>query len=230
MSENARPRRRYDAPRRRERAALTRGRIIDAATRLFLERGYIGTTVPAIAAEAGVAVETVYRSAGGKAELLAAAVQAALAGGPERAEVPVEERPAIRRVIEESDPRRQLRIYAATQPGVWGRSGPLLRVLQAAGGHDPALVALQRRLAAQRLDGLGRFAQLLHDRGALRTGLSATRAADLLWTVCAQANYDSLVTSRGWTTDEYAAWLGDTLIGSLLEPPPAPSAATDPGR
>jgi AcrR family transcriptional regulator len=217
MSENARPRRRYDAPRRRERAASTRGRIIDAGTRLFLDRGYVGTTIPAIAGEAGVAVETVYRSAGGKAELLAAVVQAALAGGTERAEVLVEERPGIRRVIEEPDPRRQLRAYAATQPGVWRRSGPLLSVLEAAAGHDAALVALQDRLTAQRLEGLRRFAQLLHDRGALRSGLSADRAADLLWTICAQANYDSLVTRRRWTADEYQAWLGDTLISSLLD-------------
>ena len=228
MSENARPRRRYDAPRRRERAALTRRRLIEAATRLFLSRGYVGTTIPAIAAEAGVAVETVYRSAGGKAELLAAAVQAALAGGTERAEIPVEERPGIRRVIEEADPGRQLRAYAATQPGVWGRSGPLLSVLEAATGHDAALVALRDRLAAQRLDGLRRFAQLLHDRAALRSGLPADRAADLMWTICAQANYDSLVIRRGWSAEEYQAWLGDTLVCSLLDE--RGDAAPDPGE
>jgi hypothetical protein len=90
-------------------------------------------------------------------------------------------------------------------------------VLEAAAGHDPALRALQERLAAQRLDGLRRFAQLLHDRGALRPGLPADRAADLLWTICAQANYDSLVARRGWTAEEYQAWLGDTLIGALLQ-------------
>src|SRR4051794_2398198 len=123
MSENARPRRRYDAPRRRERAAGTRRRIIDAATRLFLERGYVGTTIPAVAVEAGVAVETVYRSAGGKAELLAAAVQAALAGGAERAELPVEKRPGVRRGIEGPHPPPQLRPHAATHPRGRGRRG-----------------------------------------------------------------------------------------------------------
>ena len=228
MSDNARPRRRYDAPRRRQRASLTRRRIIEAATRLFLDRGYVGTTVPAIAAGAGVAVETVYRSAGGKPELLAAAVQAALAGGTERAEVPVEERPGIRRVIEEPDPPRQLQAYAATQPGVWRRTGPLLSVLHTAAEHDPALVELQDRLAAQRFDGLRRFAQLLHDRTALRPGLPVERAADLLWTICAQANYDSLVSRRGWTADEYQAWLGDVLISSLLDE--RRSAAPDSGE
>lgn len=169
-----------------------------------------------IAAEAGVAVETVYRSAGGKAALLAAAVQAALAGGVERAEVPAEGRAAIRAVIEEADPRRQLRAYAATQPGVWARSGPLLRVLDVAAEHDPALVALKERLAIQRLEGMTRFARLLEARGVLRAGISADRAADLLWTICAQSNFDSLVAARGWDAEDYAQWLGDTLISCLL--------------
>lgn len=191
-------------------------KVIEAAARVFLERGYAGATIPRIAAEAGVAVETVYRSASGKAGLLAAAVQAALAGGVERAEVPVEQRPGIRRVIEETDPRRQLLAYAATQPGVWGRVGPLLRVLDVAATTDDALVELRERHAAQRLTGLRRFAALLAERGALRPGLGVDRAADILWTVCAQANYDSLVTARGWTPEEYRDWVADTLANSLL--------------
>lgn len=216
MTGNARPKRRYDAPRRRQQAAETRVKLIEAATRVFLERGYAGATIPRIAAEAGVAVETVYRSASGKAGLLAEAVQAALAGGVERSDVPVEERPAIRRVIEEADPRLQLQAYAATQPGVWGRVGPLLRVLDAAATTDESLVELRDRLAAQRLTGLRRFAALLAERGALRPGLSVDRAADIIWTVCAQANYDSLVIARGWTPAEYRDWLAETLAGSLL--------------
>ncbi|MFF5985991.1 TetR/AcrR family transcriptional regulator [Prauserella flavalba] len=218
MSENARPRRRYDAPKRREQAARTRAQIIEAARRVFLEYGYARATIPRIAAEAGVAVETVYRSAAGKAGLLEAAVQAALAGGPERAEVPVRERPAIRRVIEEREPRRQLALYARTQPGVWSRVGPLLRVLDAAAPGDPKLEALREAHARQRLDGLRDFAALLAERGALRPGLSVERAADLIWTICAQANYEALVTSRGWTQDEYRDWLTDTLVHALLPP------------
>jgi AcrR family transcriptional regulator len=216
MSEPARPKRRYDGSRRREHATQTRTKIIDAAARMFLERSYSGATIPAIATEAGVAVETVYRSASGKAGLLAAAVQAALAGGVERAELPVEQREGIRRVIEESDPRQQLAAYAATQPGVWSRVGPLLRVLDAAAATDPALVQLKEAHAQQRLNGLRRFADLLEQSKALRPGLTAERAADLIWTICAQANYDALVTTRGWSHEEYRDWLSDTLASSLL--------------
>ena len=219
MSDDARPRRKYDASRRREQAAGTRVRIVEAAGRVFLARGYVGATIPAIAAEAGVAVETVYRSASGKAGLLAAAVQAALAGGVERAERPVEDRPGIRRVIEESDPRQQLASYAATQPGVWSRVGPLLRVLDAAAGTDPELAALAERLAQQRLVGMNRFAEFLSSSGTLRAGLPAGRAADLIWTICAQANFDALVTARGWTHQEYRDWLTEMLAAALLPVP-----------
>jgi AcrR family transcriptional regulator len=216
MSDPARPRRSYDRSKRAEQASRTRLRIIDAAARLFSEHGYVGTTIPGIAAAAGVAVETVYRAAPGKAGLLAAAVQAALAGGAERAELPVEERPGIRRVTEQVDPRGRLAAYAATQPGLWSRVGPLLRVLDAAASSDPALVDLQRRLADQRLTGMHRFAEFLAASGSLRPGLTVERAADLIWTICAQANFDALVTARGWTHLEFQDWLTEMLAASLL--------------
>src|ERR687888_489413 len=110
MSESVkpRPRRRYDATRRQAQAAQTRQDILDAAQRLFLDRGYA-----AIAQAAGVVVETIYRAHGSKAELFKAVVRAAVAGGTARAEVPVEQRPAIQAVIAETDPHRQLELYAA---------------------------------------------------------------------------------------------------------------------
>ena len=215
MSENATPRRRYDSSKRRERASQTRRRIIDAAARVFVERGYTGATIPLIAREAHVAVETVYRSTSGKAGLLREAIQASLAGGAERAELPVEQRPGIQRVIDETDPRRQIRAYAATQPGVWSRVGPLLRVLDQAAG-DPELAVLRADLAEQRLNGLIGFATLLAERGALKADLTIDRARDLIWTLCAQANYDALVTARQWSHTEYREWLSETLAAALL--------------
>jgi AcrR family transcriptional regulator len=215
MSGNAR--RKYDSQLRRAQAAGTRARIVEVAQRLFVERGYAGTTIPAIAAEAGVAVETVYRSASGKAGLLGDAVRAAVAGGAERAGVPVGERPAIRRIIEEPDPVRQLRLYAATQPGIWSRVGHLLRVLDAAANSDTSLVELRERIATERRHGLRTgLGKLLEQRGVLRAGLTAERAGDIVYTVCGLANYEALVTQCGWTEREYRDWLTDTLVAALL--------------
>jgi AcrR family transcriptional regulator len=215
MSEEAS--RKYDAPRRRAQAARTRARIVETAGRLFCERGYTATTMPAVAAAAGVAVETVYRCTDGKAGLLADAVAAAVAGGADRAAVPVPDRPAIRRISDEPDPVRQLQLYAATQPGIWSRAGPLLRVLHAAADTDPSLAALRDRIADQRRHGLRNgLGALLAQRGALRPGLTAERAGDILYTLCGQANYDALVTDCAWTVHDYQHWLTQTLIKTLL--------------
>ena len=62
--------------------------------------------------------------------------------------------------------------------------------------HEPALVALKERLAIQRLEGMTRFARLLAGRGVLRTGISADRAADLLWTICAQSSSTTVWSAR----------------------------------
>ena len=88
------------------------------------------------------------------------------------------ERPAIRRIAEERDPVRQLQLYAATQPGIWSRVGPLLRVLDAAANSDASLVELREHIATERRhglrDGLGR---MLEERGVLREGVTAERPA-----------------------------------------------------
>jgi AcrR family transcriptional regulator len=216
MSENARPKRRYDGSGRRRQAEATRAKVVAAATRVFLRHGYAGATIPAIAAEAGVALQTVYRAAPGKAGLLAAAVSAAVAGGFERSLTPVEERPAIRAVIAEKDPRRKLALYAHTQPGIWSRVGPLLRVLDIAAASEPDLRRVQEEQDAPRRAGLTQLARSLQDRGVLREGLTPEQAADIIVALGSQATYDSLVIKSGWTNDQYEAWLTDTLQHSLL--------------
>jgi AcrR family transcriptional regulator len=221
MSEGVkpRPRRRYDATRRQAQAAQTRQDILDGAQRLFLERGYAGATLAAIAQAAGVVVETIYRAYGSKADLLAAVVRAAVAGGAARAQVPVEQRPAIQAVIAGTDPRRQLALYAATQPGIHARAGPLLRVLAGAAAAEPELAQVWAQLEQERLAGMGRFAKLLADRGRLRPGLPVEEARDLLWTLNSLAVHDLLVLQRGWAPERYRDWLAATLARTLLPDP-----------
>jgi AcrR family transcriptional regulator len=217
MSEDARPKRRYDSTQRRERAERTREQVVLAAGRVFVERGYDGATIAAIATEAGVAVETVYRSASGKAGLLAAAVRAALAGGVARSEVPREERPGIRAVIEETDPRARFTRYAEMITGVYRRAGPLLRVLNAAATSHEELAELRDALELQRWEGQRRFAQVLADTGTLRPGLTPQTAADVIYTLQSPTVHDSMVLDRGWTPTAYRDWLADLLARALLD-------------
>jgi AcrR family transcriptional regulator len=217
MESSVKSRRPYDSQRRREQAAQTRRDIEAAADKLFRERGYVGTSMPAIAAEAGVVVETVYRAFGSKAGLLKAVLEAALAGGSERAERPPVERPAIRAVIEEPDPRRKLELYATTQPGVHGRSSPLYRVLVAAADSDQELRDALDGMEARRLHGLAGLAAQLAESRALRSDLSVDDARDVIWTLCSTPVHDLLVRERGWTSQRYRDWLAAALKRELLK-------------
>jgi hypothetical protein len=150
------------------------------------------------------------------AERLAVAVTFAVAGGSARAAVPTEERPAIRAIIEEPDPSKQLHLYAHTQPGIWERVGPLLRVLEAAAASEPDLRKLQQEQDSQRHAGLTRFTRLLEEHGALREDLTPEHAADIIMTLGSFATQDSLGANRSWTHDQYETWLADTLHHCLL--------------
>jgi AcrR family transcriptional regulator len=172
--------------------------------------------MPSIAQEAGVVVETVYRIFGSKAALFRAVMEAVLAGGSARADVPVEERPAIRAVIEEPDPGRQIALYAATQPGVHRRAGPLLRALAGGATTDPELKRLWDEMEAWRLEGQGRFVAQLGEQGRLRPGLSFEDARDVVWTLCSLAVHDLLVVERGWTAERYQEWLTAALTRELI--------------
>ena len=209
-------RRKYESARRRQQAAGTRTDILGAAGVLFRESGYAGVRMAAIAAKADVAVETIYRVFGTKAALFGAVVEAAVAGGAARAETPIEARPAIRAIIEEPDPRRQIALYAATQPGIHRRSGPLLRALSAAAISDRELAMLWATIEDARLAGQAKFAGMLAERGALRAEVDAEGARDLIWTLCSLAIYDALVGARGWTEERYRDWLTAVLVRDLL--------------
>jgi len=216
MNETVKSRRPYKSVRRQEQAIQTRREILAAAGLLFRESGYAGTSMPVIAARARVVVETIYRAFGSKAGLFKAVIEAAVAGGSARADVPVEERPAIRAVIEEPDPRRQVALYAATQPGIHRRSGPLLGALRDAAGADPELRSLWNEIEAGRLAGQGRFVGMLAEQGRLRAGLSVEEGRDIVWTLSSLAVYAMLVGTRGWSAEEYEAWLSAALVRELL--------------
>jgi AcrR family transcriptional regulator len=209
-------RRPYDSPRRRAQAARTRRDIIDAARTLFEANGYAGTTLAAVASQAEVVVETIYRSFDGKAGLLEEVIQAAVAGGADRAELPVTERPAIRAVIEEPDARKKIALHSATQPGIHARSGPLLRALREAAAADESLHQVHERLEEQRLNGMYQYAQDLVETGQTRKGLSQDEIRDVLWTITSIEVHDRLVIQRRWSAEKYVEWLTDTIVRLLL--------------
>ena len=205
----------YDSSRRREQAAATRRDILEAAQRLFERQGYAATTMAAIAAEAGVALKTVYLAFETKSGVLRALWNQLLRG--DDGEAPVAERSWYREVVEEPDPQRQLRLNARNSRVAKSRIAGVLRVIREAATVEPDTGALWERIQSEFHANQRVIVERLAERKALRRGLDVDRATDILWTLNHPDVWQLLVGERGWTPEEYEEWLCDTACSQLLE-------------
>jgi AcrR family transcriptional regulator len=215
MTETVKPRP-YNSPRRRAQADATRGAILAAAQRLFEERGYSATTIAAIAAEANVALKTVYVTFESKSGILRALWNLLLRG--DRDDVPVAEQDWYREVLEEPDPERQLRLNARNSSMGKLRIAAVLEVIRDAAPVDRDINALWGRIQAEYHANQRVIAESLAEKKALRPGLTVDRAADILWTVNHPNTWQLLVGQRGWTPDEYEQWCAGLACAQLLVP------------
>lgn len=207
--------RRYSTALRTEQAAQARRRVLEAAHAAFVDGGYTGTTLAAVAAAAQVSVQTVYNAVGGKPALLKAVYDVALAGDDDP--VPMAERPAARAMRAAVDGRECLALYAGTARAVGERTHPLLRVLLTA--DDPDLRAFAETVEEERAMGTRAVAGLVAQRFGLRDDLDVEDAAAVLWALTAPDLADRLVRRRGWGWDRFESWLGPTMADALLGAP-----------
>ena len=207
-------RRRYDSPLRREQAADTRRRILEAARGLFERDSYASTSMADIATAAGVSLKTVYLAFETKSGVLRALWHLLLRGDEEP--VPVGERPWFRAVLDEPGPERKLRLDVENAKNVRSRIGPLLRVLRDAAPVNRDIAELWARIQVEFYENQRAVVDDLHRRQALRPELGVDRAADILWTLNHPDVHMLLVAERGWTPDEHERWLADVLIVMLL--------------
>jgi len=189
---------------------------VDAAGRLFAERGYGATTIDAVAAEADVAVETVYARFKNKRNLLDAYLDVSIVGDDEP--VPLLDRPEVQAVREATDQREQVRRLARLMCGVVERNAPVHAVLRTAIAVAPELEALaaeddERRHITQRA-----FVEMIASRGPLRDGLSIDDATDMLSAIANPESYAYLTRRRGWSPARVERWLAETLTLLLLPP------------
>jgi AcrR family transcriptional regulator len=210
-----RKKRAYDSRSRQEAAQATRRAIIDNARRLFLARGYAGTTMPAIAKAAGVALDTVYATIGNKPTLFRLLVEAAISGRDEA--VIAEERDYVRGIHAEPDPARKLRLYATALGAIHPRLAPIFQVLETAAPLDSDLKNLWREIAKRRAANMRILAEELAATGRLRAGLTVPVVADIIWSMNAPEFFLLLVEQRGWSSAQFAEWLGEAWVRLLLE-------------
>jgi AcrR family transcriptional regulator len=207
-------RRTYDSSRRREQARAQRLKVLQAARRRFLDDGYAPTTLAAIAGDAGVSVQMIYKSFKNKPGVLKAVFDFSVAGDDEP--VPSIERDHADRLRAEPDPRTKLEIFATHMAESMPRAGPVFLLARAAAAVEPEIDALLADWRAGQLAGLGMLASHLEEGGHLRHGLSPERARDLLWTLNSTEVYELLVLERGWSNRAYRDFLAQSMIAALL--------------
>jgi AcrR family transcriptional regulator len=205
----------YASPLRKAQAATTRRAIIDSAAALFIERGYVATSIETIAEAAGVSRATVFTSVGGKKALLKKAYDVALVGDDEPIPFPL--RPASLAVRAEPDPRRFLDGYTGLVVDINTRLAPIYEAVRGAASADSEVRDVFEAIGTERRIGAGRVVgDLVGKGGRLRDGLDEEAAADVLWVLIDAGLFHLLVHRRGWTVERFQAWLAESIQRELL--------------
>jgi AcrR family transcriptional regulator len=175
--------------------------VLEAATRLFGERGWSRTTIGAVAAEAGTAVETVYSAFGSKSGLLTAAIDVAIVGDEEQ--VPLADRTVFASL---GVGERSERLVAAARIITLAhlRGAPLLRALQEAAASDKSSRNRWDKYEADR-------------RTMIESGLRLLleiqppdHLVDSIWALASPEVFVKLTIERCWSVDRYERWLVET--------------------
>lgn len=208
--------RRYDSSLRQKQAKETRRAIFAAAAKLFVSPGYAASPLTAVAAEAGVAVQTVYAVFGSKRQLLSELVDVTIAGDDEPVAVP--ERGFVAEIEALPDARDRLARFARHLCETNARQADVMLALAGAATADADAAAIWRKNQDDRRRGMAAFAGALAATGELRPEHDVTSVGDVLWLAMDVRNYDWLVRQCGWSAERYRRWYVDSVAGALLRP------------
>lgn len=199
---------------RRRKAEATRRKIIHAAHREFIERGFHGATIAGIAASAGVASQTVYFVFHTKPELISAVIDSAVMG--EEDPRPPQAQPWWAEMVAEPSAAEALRIFIRGAGDVFARAAAIGEVLRAAASTDDEVRRTHRYHETLRRDGFGQVLEILARKAPLRDDRSIDELTDAFMTVYGDSTYNLLASEHGWSHDQIMAWLCDILPGMLL--------------
>ena len=199
---------------RREKAEATRRKILRAAHVEFVEQGFHGATVAAIAKRAKVAPQTVYFVFGNKPSLISAVIDTAVMGEDEP--IAPQQMPWFAAMLAEPDAAESLRVFIRGAGEVYQRASRISEVLRAAALTDEEVESTYQRHEQLRAVGYRQVAEMLATKGRLREGLSLDTATDILLTVYGDTTYYLLTTEHGWSHDQTIGWLADSLPGLIL--------------
>jgi AcrR family transcriptional regulator len=191
---------------RQRQAQATREAVAAAARRLFADRGYVATTVEAIAEEADIPMPTIYSAFGAKPAILEE-VRRLWIRDSEVAELHAE-------AMMLPDARARLSRAAHWTRRQFELGYDVIAMHQDAARADPRVAETWRMALAGRETAVGELLRPLSQE--FKPGLSPTGALDLYVALTVPEIYRTLVVERGWTVERYENWLAAALIRELL--------------
>jgi AcrR family transcriptional regulator len=215
MSKPKSPKREYDSSRRQAQASETRRHILEAARKLFMERGYAGATAEAIAAEAGVSAQTIYAIFKNKKRMLVSLMNVSPTTGVEDP-TPMPERANVQAVAQERDRHRQLEMFAQVVATNLDQAAVVSEIMSDAAKTEPDFNRILQKLNKQRLEHMTLAVQQFAANGPFREEIDEVQARDTVWTLTSPEVFLLLTQDRGWAKEKYAQWLTDMLTRVLL--------------
>jgi AcrR family transcriptional regulator len=188
--------------------------MLAAAHKLFVERGYVATTMAAIAEAGSVAVQTVHFTFHTKADLLQELIKVMSAG--EDDPKPVMDREWVQEAMTATDPQRSLALMAEHGSEIFRRMAPLRKAVETAASVDPDVATLWRSIGIARRSGIRRILSAIDAKGELDPQLGVDRATDVASVIHSHEAFLSLTAVAGWRVEEYKAWSYMTLCDQLL--------------
>jgi AcrR family transcriptional regulator len=194
----------------------TERRILAAAAAAFAERGYVGTSLAAIAERADVNARTVYKVFGTKVGLLSRLVDVAMVGDQEA--VAVADRTWTARAFDAPTGQERTRAFAAAVRRVMESAAVAFGTAAQAAAVDADAAALWAVGQARRWQDASAFVAALDDSNLLRAGRTREHAAASVWLVTSPETYLQLRDGLRWSPDQYQRWLEQAMSDALLEP------------
>jgi len=211
--------RKYDSTRRRAQAAETRHQVIEASRPLFINQGYVATSMRQVSEAASVSLQTLYNLFESKFGLFSALMDVIVAGDHEP--VALADRTQFRALATIDSPEEYLGALVAAAVPILMRLDVIYPTLRAAAVSDPEVGAAYRRFVLDaRRAGYVEAADRLHSLEGLCHGLDPAKAADIMWTIVGPDTYHLLVGERDWAVGDFESWAVDTLGRTLLAPTP----------
>jgi len=208
------PKRSYNSSRRKAQSLETQMQILKAAEQLFVERGYRGTSIDAIAQKADVAAETIYSNFGNKRAILSRVVDVAVVG--DREPIPLLARSYITEIESETDQHHQIELFAKRVQLIMSGVAPMFEVMRSAAKTEPEIDILLKDYLNGRIQGMNYFYDCLTANGNLRKNMDRQTAAEIFWILTSAEVYNLLIMDRQWSAEEYEHWLAETLSRLLL--------------